>query len=213
MANAAKNKGDRAEREAVETLKALAPNLCVDGAIRMLGAGRLDDVGDLRVFDDVAVQVRNYKMSNIGIALRSAATDSVIQAKNGRVSTGLGMVPIPGARKTTVRWLASCVKWPMPLWDEGGLIQPQEFKMVSKAIEWLRDEKVHDGVHPVSRELRVARLLGRGPAVYVSPIEAWLAAYAVSIKKPLFAETDDPFDEDRLAPYPVRDVVAHSSHE
>ncbi|MFS0884965.1 hypothetical protein [Aeromicrobium sp. 179-A 4D2 NHS] len=206
MANAAKNKGDRAEREACEILKALAPNLCVEGAIRMLGAGRLDDVGDLRVFEDVAVQVRNYKMTNIGGALRSAATDSVIQAKNGRVSVGLGMVPIPGARKTGVRWLASCMEWPMPLWEDGGLIDPTEFKMVSKAIDWLRDEKIRDGVHPVSRELRVARLLGRGTPVYVAPIEAWLAAYAVSIKTPLFAETDDPFD-DPFGKYRVSDVA------
>lgn len=206
MANAAKNKGDRAEREACATLKALAPNLCVEGAIRMLGAGRLDDVGDLRVFDNVAVQVRNYKMANIGIALRSAATDSTAQAINGRVDVGLGMVPIPGARKTTVRWLASCEKWPMPLWEEGGLIEPKDFKMVGRAVEWLRDEKVRDGVHPVSRELRVARLLGRGAPVYVSPIEAWLAAYAVSIKTSLFAETDDPF-ADPLDQFRVSDVA------
>lgn len=159
----------------------------------MLGAGRLDDVGDLRVFDDVAIQVRNYKMANIGIALRSAATDSVIQAANGRVSTGLGMVPIPGARKGTVRWLASCEKWPAPLWNEGGLIEPMEFKLVSKALEWLRNEKTIDDTPPVSRDHRVARLLGRGAPVYVAPIEAWLLSYSHTIGVPLHAEIRDPF--------------------
>lgn len=178
MANAAKNKGDRAEREAVRHLQELAPNLCVEGAIRMLGAGRMDDVGDLRVFDDVAIQVRNYRPEALGAALRSSATDSTKQAANGRVPIGLGMVPIPRARKGTVRWLASVEQWPTPLWEHGGLIQPEPFKMVSRAIAWLRDEKGTIERPAVSRNLRVAHLTGAGAPVFIAPIEAWLEAYA-----------------------------------
>jgi hypothetical protein len=190
MANAAKNKGDRAEREAVEILKDLAPNLCVVDAIRMLGAGRMDDVGDLRVFEDVAIQVRNYRPEALGAALRSSATDSTKQAANGRVALGLGLVPIPRARKGTVRWLASVEEWPTPLWEEGGLIQPEPFKLVSRAIAWLRDEKGTHDRPAVSRNLRVAHLTGAGAPVYIAPIEAWLDAYAFVRNLPLFDLAD-----------------------
>ncbi|MPV51410.1 hypothetical protein GCG21_15605 [Pseudactinotalea sp. HY160] len=83
MANAAKHKGDRAEREAVEYLVAQVPDL-----VHPRAEWR-DDVGDLRVFDYAAVQVRNYKLDYLGAALRSSATDAVAQARNGRVP-GLG---------------------------------------------------------------------------------------------------------------------------
>ena len=190
MANAAKSKGDRAEREACEFLKAIAPNLCLEGAIRMLGAGRMDDVGDLRVFDDVAIQVRNYRVEAIGLALRSSATDSTKQAVNGRVPHGLGLVPVPRARKETVRWLASVEEWPIPLWADGGLIQPEPFKLVSKAVTWLRDEKGTHDRPAVTRNLRVAHLTGSGAPVYIAPIEAWLESYATLRGLPLVSLAD-----------------------
>lgn len=193
MANPSKAKGDRAEREAVEVLKSLAPNLCVADAIRMLGAGRKDDVGDLRVFVDVAIQVRNYKMDSIGSAIRTAASDSVVQASNGSLPIGLGMVPVPGARKNSVRWLAACHTWPTALWDEGGLIQPEEFKMVGRALNWLRDETGTYDRPAVSRQFRVAVLVGKTP-VLISPIEAWLEAYAVSKRSPLVCADDVAFE-------------------
>lgn len=55
MANRNKQKGDRAERE-------LAHILTRDLGIpirRMLGAGRLDDIGDLDGIDDTAIQVKH----------------------------------------------------------------------------------------------------------------------------------------------------------
>src|SRR5690625_4924548 len=107
MASFSKNKGDRAEREAVEYLQQVADDLVVPRAQRMLGAGRADDVGDLRVLADVAVQVRNYKLDSLGAALRSAAMDAVAQAANGDIPHALGLVPYPRARAGTVRWLAS----------------------------------------------------------------------------------------------------------
>lgn len=190
MANSAKQKGDRAEREAVEVLKLMAPNLCVEGAIRMLGAGRKDDVGDLRVFDDVAVQVRNYRVEALGLALRSSAVDATAQALNGRVRFALGMVPVPRARKGTVRWLASCERWPMPLWEGGGLVEPCEFTQVSKAVAWLRDDIGSVESPALNREVRVARLSGRGTPVLVGPVEAWLSAYALAVGRPLVADVD-----------------------
>lgn len=174
MANPSKAKGDRAELEAVEYLCEMAPHLVVTKPQRMLGAGRMDDVGDLRVFPDVAIQVRNYKLSQIGQALRSAAVDAVAQAQNGDLPFSFGLVPYPRARKETVRWLASWVDHPVPLPDG---VEPLEFKTVSKATEWVRDDEGPYGyiVHP--REGRIAHLTGSGTPVFVAPAEAWLAMY------------------------------------
>src|SRR5699024_5027038 len=136
MANSSKNKGDRAEREAVEYLQQMIPDLVVPRAQRMLGAGRADDVGDLRVLLDVAVQVRNYKLDSLGAALRSAAVDAVGQAANGDMPYALGLVPYPRARSGSVRWLATWVTPPAGL-----LIEAHEFASVSKAAAWVRDDQ------------------------------------------------------------------------
>lgn len=50
MANPSKRKGDKGELEAVEILKALAPDLVRPKAKRLLAAGRREDEGDLWVF-------------------------------------------------------------------------------------------------------------------------------------------------------------------
>lgn len=177
MANPSKAKGDRAELEAVEYLCSMVPHLVVTKPQRMLGAGRMDDVGDLRVFPDVAIQVRNYKLSQIGQALRSAAVDATQQAENGDLPFSFGLVPYPRARKDTVRWLASWIHHPGT--PHAG-VEPLEFKTVSKATEWVRDDQGPYGymVHP--REQRIAHLTGSGTPVYVAPAEAWLAMYEPS---------------------------------
>ena len=64
MSNPNKNKGDRAERE-VEAL--LRDNLGVS-ARRELGAGRLDDMGDISGVPNTCIQVANYK--DIATAVR-----------------------------------------------------------------------------------------------------------------------------------------------
>lgn len=56
MANPAKRKGDQAERE----VAALIGELTGWPARRMLGAGRLDDVGDIDGVPDTTVQVAAY---------------------------------------------------------------------------------------------------------------------------------------------------------
>jgi hypothetical protein len=177
MANASKRKGDKAELEAVRVLVDLAPDLARSDAMRMLGAGRKEDVGDLRVFDDVAIQVRCYAATAIGTAIRSSALDATVQADRGRNPFALGMVPIPGARKDTVRWLACVQTWPTAGLIAPPLLEPVEFALVSRAIKWLRDDTGPYGYRPYPREQRVAHLTGSGAPVLVAPIEAWMAAY------------------------------------
>lgn len=128
MANPSKAKGDKAERDAVAYLVEQVPHLVLPRAMRKLGAGRKEDTGDLHVFGDVAIQVRNYRMEQIGQAIRSSAVDALEKAANGDLPYALGMVPYPRARAGTVRWLATWVTPPTDL-D----VEPIEFKLVSKA--------------------------------------------------------------------------------
>lgn len=171
MANAAKRKGDAAELEAVRFLVDAAPDLVVNNPWRMLGAGRKDDVGDLRVLPEVAIQVRSYKLDSIGLAVRSAATDALTQAANGGYAHAFGMIPYPRARKGSVRWLAS---WVRPLDDA---VSVAEFKRVSDVLMWVRDDDGPHGYRTWPRGARVAHLTGPGAPVFVAPIEAWLAGY------------------------------------
>lgn len=173
MANTSKIKGDRAERAAVEYLVAACPDLCLPKAQRMLGAGRAEDIGDLYVFPDVAVQVRSYAMSQIGTAVRSSAKDAALQAANGDMPFALGLVPFPRARTGTVRWLACVQQWPANL-----PVEPVAFSMVSRALTWVRDDDGPHGYLPHPRATRIARLAGGDTsAVLIAPIEAWLDAY------------------------------------
>ena len=184
MANSSKAKGDRNERDAVAFLVATVPDLLVDRPERMLGAGRLDDVGDLRVFPDVAVQVRAYAKQHLLTGLRSSAVDAAAQAMNGRMPLGLGLVPYPNARAATqVRWIATATVWPDP-----DVLARDFGSAASNAVAWVRDDtgpKVAPNprsrkapvVHP-DRLGRVAYVHGRGAEpYYLAPVEAWLAVY------------------------------------
>lgn len=176
MANSAKNKGDRFEREGVTALVELLPGYTVENPMRMLGAGRKDDVGDLSVLPDVAIQVRALK--SMGQAIRSSAEDAVKQAANGRMPFSLGMVPILGTRSHQVRWLACTAPdaWP-------GAVEPvAEFAIVSKALEWVRDDAGPFGYRPWPRVDRVGLLGGPGFPALVAPLEAWAAAYSASVE-------------------------------
>lgn len=173
MANPSKAKGDKAERDAVAYLVEQVPHLVLPRAMRKLGAGRKEDTGDLHVFGDVAIQVRNYRMEQIGQAIRSSAVDALEQAANGDLPYALGMVPYPRARAGTVRWLATWVTPPTDL-D----VEPIEFKLVSKALSWVRDDEGPYGYEARPRTSRIAHLVGPGAAVFVAPCEAWLERYA-----------------------------------
>jgi hypothetical protein len=112
MTNSSKNKGDRGEREAVEAFQLLCPDLLVWNAQRLLGAGRKEDVGDLLVIDDVAVQVKNFGPKYLSKAVYEAAEGARIQAGHGRKHYALGMVIVPRARKDKVRWVSVVEQWP-----------------------------------------------------------------------------------------------------
>lgn len=63
MANAAKRKGDQAEREAAQ----LIHDLTGWPARRKLGAGRADDIGDIDGVPNTVIQVANYRDLNEAI--------------------------------------------------------------------------------------------------------------------------------------------------
>lgn len=181
MANASKRKGDEGEREAVTFIVSAVPDLVnVHKAQRALGAGRKEDTGDLHIFTDTAIQVRRLKAADIGLAIRSSARDSVIQAGHGGVPHALGMAPIHNARLNSVRWLA-CVTpghWPIP-------VEPvAEFSMVGKAVAWARDDLGPTGYTAWDRTSRVGLLAGPGHPALIAPMEAWLAAYRIARNEP-----------------------------
>lgn len=171
MANSSKNKGDRFEREAVPVLVDLLPEFALPKAMRHLGAGRAEDVGDLYVLADAAVQVKAWK--DMGAGIRAAAAGAVIQAGHGDKDIALGMVPILGTRKDQVRWLA-CVtpdRWPVP-------VEPvAEFALVSKALKWVRTDEPPHGFRAWDRLERIGLLAGPGEKTLIAPVEAWAAAY------------------------------------
>lgn len=114
MSNPSKAKGDRYELEATDYIKAAYPDLVVWNAQRMLGAGRKEDIGDLLVFPDVAVQVKAFKVTAMSAGLYSAANGAQVQAGNARHPYALGLVLVPRARKVgSVRWAASVLTWPV----------------------------------------------------------------------------------------------------
>lgn len=125
MVNANKNKGDRAEREAVDALVALSSGLQLTPLqMRALGAGRKEDTGDIHVFPDVAVQVKNYAASRLNAGIREAAVGALRQAGNGLLPYHLGMTVIPRARKDGLRWVASAVEWVAPVEPEATVANP-----------------------------------------------------------------------------------------
>jgi len=125
MVNANKNKGDRAEREAVDALVALSSGLQLTPLqMRALGAGRKEDTGDIHVFPDVAVQVKNYAVARLNAGIREAAVGALRQAANGLLDFHLGMTVIPRARKDGLRWAASAVTWVAPVEPETTVANP-----------------------------------------------------------------------------------------
>ncbi|KQO98866.1 hypothetical protein [Leifsonia sp. Leaf264] len=165
MVNANKNKGDKGERDAVEFLVALCPDLVVRNPRRMLGAGRKDDEGDLRVFPDAAVQVKVFKPQYLSKAMYDAAVTSVDQAKNAEQPYALGMVKMHNARGPHQKWLASVVEWPEDL-----TAPPVEHKAATAAAEWAKKHPAPDAAVGI-----VTR--AGSPTIYVAPLGTWVAAY------------------------------------
>lgn len=176
MANRSKDKGDRAEREAVEWLSqhpVYSHLVDVHKATRMLAAGIPEDVGDIQVCSEVSIQVKHWDISRLGIAVRDAATGARLQAANGNRPLSVGMTKVPRARSGAVQWLASA----LPGDWLGREVQPViEFGTISKALTWLRDDTGPLGYRPWPREQRICLLsTGQATAVLLAPFEAWLA--------------------------------------
>ena len=180
MTNTKKGKGDRGEREAVTVLLELLPPALGDLADRLLeknpqrklGAGRAEDTGDLWVLRDCAIQVKN--MADINGALRTAAIGAQIQAGHGLLDHALGMSLIGGARVGTVRWLASCIFWPVDLDEDCVAV----FGDPTRAIRHLRNDQIG-----VPRRRRIARVERAGKeTIWMAPIEAWVVAYGESAR-------------------------------
>lgn len=90
MANAKKEKGAKAERDAA----ALINELTGWPARRKLGSGRLDDEGDIDGVFDTTIQVVNYK--DIARALREKVPASEVQQQRAGTSFGCTFVRKPG---------------------------------------------------------------------------------------------------------------------
>lgn len=90
MANSAKDKGDRAEREAAR----LIAELTGWPMRRKLGAGRTDDIGDLDGAPSTVIQVANYR--DIARALREKVPACVEQQARDGATFGATFIRRPG---------------------------------------------------------------------------------------------------------------------
>lgn len=163
MVNRSKAKGDKAELDATEWFKFGYPDLVVPRPKRMLGAGRKEDIGDLWVFADVAIQVKAYAPTSLSAALYDAARTSVDQAANGDMPFALGMVKMHNARPGTERWIASVTEWPEEC-------DPVPFKAATDAAKWA-------STHPAP--MQAVALVSRGGAtpIFVAPMIHWMEVY------------------------------------
>ena len=92
MTGAAKRKGDHAEREAATLLTEL---LGVP-ARRKLGAGRLDDVGDIDGVPDTAVQVVSRSTDVVAVGVVRKPVEAEAQAVNGGLTHSVVMLRVRG---------------------------------------------------------------------------------------------------------------------
>lgn len=197
MANPSKNKGDRGEREFVAHVQERYGCLVRPDAQRLLGAGRKDDEGDVRVLYGAATQVKNY--GSVSTALLDAADGAARQRKNARLPLGFGVVKVPYARPPKPVWLACALEdqWLVPVGPDVPV-----FAMSGRLVTWLSSQKDPATVAtararattktqrsklpplPVADPtMRVARWRVRGRVLVVAPLEAWIAAY-----EPMHAE-------------------------
>lgn len=92
MTGAAKRKGDKAELEAA----ALLHDLTGHPARRKLGAGRIDDTGDIDGMPDLTVQVANW--ANTAAAVAQKPGECAQQQQHAGTTFGVTMVRIRGGR-------------------------------------------------------------------------------------------------------------------
>lgn len=90
MTSSSKRKGDRAELE----VQALIRDLTGWPARRMLGAGRLDDVGDMTGVPDTTIQVASY--ADLTRAVREKVPACVDQQQRAGTTHGATFLRRPG---------------------------------------------------------------------------------------------------------------------
>jgi hypothetical protein len=90
MANPQKSKGDRAELE----VQALIRDLTGWPARRQLGAGRLDDVGDISGVPDTVIQVASY--ADLTRAVREKVPECQAQQLRAQATFGATFLRRPG---------------------------------------------------------------------------------------------------------------------
>lgn len=184
MANPQKQKGDKAERDAVVDITALVPDLVRAKPERYLGAGRKDDVGDVRVLDDVAIQVKNF--ADPSTAVSEAVKGSQRQREHKEASEGwavpfhLGMIQFPRARPGTVKWIAVGGNLP----DIDPDVSPVVVSTYKMAIALVRLNPGKTFYVPGS---------GRSPEAYFTSLDTWLALYRVNRRH--IADNVDEFRE------------------
>lgn len=93
MTNAAKNKGDRGEREVESLLRDL---LGIPEIRRALGAGRKDDVGDIFGVPDTVIQVAWW--NDILAAIRSKLVGCQEQQENAKARFGASFIRMRGGK-------------------------------------------------------------------------------------------------------------------
>lgn len=96
MTNSAKDRGDRAERE----VQGLLRDLLGVPARRKLGAGRLDDTGDIEGVNDTVIQVASY--IDIARAIREKLPACVTQQARANATFGATFIRRPGGKYVVV---------------------------------------------------------------------------------------------------------------
>lgn len=106
MTSAPQRKGDSAERELA---KILSDQLGVT-VRRKLGAGRMDDEGDLEGLPSTTVECKSYR--DVARAVRDGLDDSVREQTNAGTTHGVAFIRRPGGRwfaaMTVEQW---CTLW------------------------------------------------------------------------------------------------------
>lgn len=92
MTGAAKAKGDEAEREAARCLSELL-GFKVE---RLLGAGRLHDVGDLHGIPNTVVQVAWWPTRGVLRSVREKPVECALQQSHAEAAYGFSMIRLHG---------------------------------------------------------------------------------------------------------------------
>jgi hypothetical protein len=101
VTNPQKNKGDKAERE----ISAILSDLLGVTVRRKLGAGRMDDEGDIDGLRDTTVEVKSF--ADVTRAIREGLDDLEREQANAGTSHGVLFVRRPGGRWIAVQTVES----------------------------------------------------------------------------------------------------------